>query len=109
MWQCDPKILCTQHLLGEHGEIHKHRWTFEKKHKKDRYIINNCIEPKDMKNRHDLLAEELKNRGMNHKSPFEMPDISYLPEAQREYTIDRAAALKELFARCEKCRNNHVK
>ena len=30
LWMIDPKLLCTQHLLGEHLEIHKHRHVFIK-------------------------------------------------------------------------------
>lgn len=109
MWMINPKILCKKHLLGEHGELHKHRWTFEKKHKKDKYIENNCIEPKSMKERHDELANELKRRRYNHNSPFKMPDINYLPKKYRDYSVDRQAALEDLLARCSECKKRYEK
>ena len=33
MWGIDAKLLCKKHLIGEHGEIHKHRHNFVKQHK----------------------------------------------------------------------------
>ena len=32
MWMIKPELLCRQHLLGEHSEIHKHKHNFEKGH-----------------------------------------------------------------------------
>lgn len=103
MWMVDTRILCTKHLNGEHGELHKFKWTFEKKHKKDGYIKRNCIEPLAMQKRHDELAEEMTKRGGNHKSPFEAPDVSYLPKDQINYKIDVEANLKLLLDRCPDC------
>ena len=109
MWMVDPKILCKKHLLGEHGELHKFKHTFEKKHKKTGYIINNCIEPQSMERRHEELALELKSRNYNHSSPYQMPDISYLPQNEREYQIDKDKALQDLLDRCEDCRAQYKK
>ena len=62
----EPKFLCRKHLLGEHGEIHKHKHNFEKKHNMTGRMGQ--IFPDKMQERHDLLAEEMLNRGYNHKS-----------------------------------------
>ena len=35
MWMIDPKLLCRKHLLGEHGEIHKHLPSLRKGHRVD--------------------------------------------------------------------------
>jgi hypothetical protein len=96
--------MCNKHLLGEHGEIHKHRHNFVKHHRVDKRIELGQIEPGAMKKRHDELALEMKNRGMNHQSPYEMPDISYLPEHQRFFKVDLTQALADLYNRCENCR-----
>ena len=32
MWMVNPKVLCMQHLLWEHNELHKHLPSFMKKH-----------------------------------------------------------------------------
>jgi hypothetical protein len=93
--------MCRQHLLGEHNEIHKHRHVFEK-----HYSIAGRfgqIEPKAMKDRHDELAEEMLARGFCHRSPYEQPDLSYLPERDRDGTVNREESLKLLLSRCGAC------
>jgi len=100
-----PQILCRKHLFGEHGEIHKHRHNFVKK-----YSINGRIfpvvqiEPSSMLIRHDELAEEMLRRGYNHKSPYYMPDISYLPEEIRNSKVDINKSIEDLIDRCEDCK-----
>lgn len=101
MWMIDPKIMCRQHLLGEHGEIHKHRHNFVKKHKVSGR--EGQIEPKSMKSRHDELALEMNRRGYNHKSPYDQPDISHLPDM----LVDKEKSIKILIHRCSECNFNH--
>lgn len=98
MWMINPKILCRNHLLGEHGEIHKHRHNFIKKHKMNGRIGQ--IEPSAMETRHNELAVEMLARGYNHQSPFEQPDISYLPPM----FVNRNESLIDLLERCPECR-----
>ena len=96
MWMIPPETMCGQHRRGEHGEIHKFRPDFEKG-----YSIaarRGQIEPESMKARHDELAAY-----MNHKSPYTMPDLSYLPDEDRYGTVDRYESLILLHSRCEKC------
>ena len=104
MWMVDPALLCDKHLLGEHGEIHKHRHNFVSHHRIDKRIELGQIEPKSMGTRHDSLAKEMVRRGMTHQSPYDMPDISYLPERQRTFKVDSRASLIDLYGRCEACR-----
>lgn len=100
MWMIPPTLMCKQHLLGEHNEIHKHRPSFEKRHKIDGRFENVVtIEPSAMKQRHDCLA-----RYMNHKSEFTQPDISHLPLTQQHAKVDTILSLLELSRRCPKCR-----
>ena len=95
MWiGVEPWELCMQHLSGEHGEIHKHRHNFEKGHRITGRIEGNAIEPQAMKERHDLLEAELRRRAIEAgrrppSSPYELPDLSYLPKDQREFRIDQ--------------------
>ena len=101
----DPKLLCRKHLLGEHGEIHKFRHNFVKKHSvKGRIDIVVEIEPENMQKRHDELAKEMLRRGYNHKSPYEQPDLSHLPDYQRYAKVDLEYNLKDLATRCPDCR-----
>lgn len=103
MWMIDPKLLCRKHLLGEHGEIHKHRHNFVKKHSVTNRVLQGQIEPKSMKTRHDELAVEILRRGYNHQSPYEMPDISYLPEYQQTFTVNKKDSILDLYSRCTDC------
>ena len=104
MWMVDPKVLCNKHLLGEHGEIHKHRHNFVKQHSISKRISPvTQIEPNSMETRHEILAKEMLCRGMNHQSPFEQPDISYLPVFQQQAVVDVQNSLRDLSERCPDC------
>lgn len=101
----DPSLLCNKHLIGEHGEIHKHRHNFVKQYSISGRISPVVqIEPSSMASRHDELAEEMLNRGLNHLSPYDMPDISYLPKEQLMAVVNTETSIAELINRCEKCK-----
>ena len=105
MWMCDTKILCRKHLLGEHGEIHKHRHNFVKGHSIEGR--RGQIEPEAMEVRHDELATEMKTRGYNHKSPYENPNLS---EYDLDgFVVDKADSLCDLLDRCDDCRERYSK
>lgn len=105
MWMIDPKLLCRKHLIGEHGEIHKHRHCFEKQYSISRRVSPVVqIEPESMQSRHDALADEMARRGYNHGSPYTAPIIEYLPERERRAKVDTAVSLIDLAARCADCR-----
>ena len=103
MWMIDPSLLCRRHLLGEHGEIHKHRHNFVKHHSvSGRVSPIVLIEPASMQSRHDELAAEMVRRGYNHASPYVLPDLSYLGElANAKADIDYN--LRDLCERCKDC------
>ena len=104
MWMVDPKLLCKKHLQGEPFEIHLHLHNFQKHHSvTGRISPVVLIEPASMKFRHDLLAQEMLTRGGKHNSPYEQPDISYLPDWQQEVKADLNYNLKDLTTRCEEC------
>lgn len=74
IWDVDPEILCRQHLLGEHRELHA-LWVILTQNKKG-YLSH--PETKRWKgklnalyNRHEILVNEMKKRGYKHKSPLE--------------------------------------
>lgn len=106
MWMVDPKCMCGKHLCGEHFEIeHKLVPHLRKKRRIDNYIVNNCLELRSIKARHDILATEMQARGYKHTGSLaEVPDTSYLPREQREYCVARLSSLVDLFYRCEECR-----
>lgn len=100
IWKTNPKYMCRQHLLGEHNEIHKHRHNFVKKHKMHNRILWNQIDAYIMKQRHNLLAKEMLRRGYNHKTPYEQPDVSYLPKLEGE--------LDCCLNKCENCQTHYL-
>jgi hypothetical protein len=107
MWMVNPRLLCRKHLLGEHGEIHKHRHNFVKQHSISKRVSPVVqIEPSSMEFRHDELAAEMLRRGFNHQSPFEQPDISYLPEVEQHATVDLSISYADLSERCPECAKN---
>lgn len=100
----DPTKLCRKHLLGEHGEIHKHRHNFVKQHSiSGRLMPIVQIEPSSMKIRHDELAKEMIRRGYSHQSPYDMPSLSYLSSTDREARVDIEISKKDLKKRCRDC------
>lgn len=104
MWGINPSLLCRKHLLGEHGEIHKHRHNFVKHHKITNRIYPIVqIEPENMKKRHDELVKEMIKRGYNHNSPYEQPDLSYLSNDERYAKIDVNNSINDLKNRCSEC------
>lgn len=100
MWMLPPETLCRRHLLGEHGEIHKFRHNFEKRHNMARRLSPVVqIVPHRMQDRHDALAAEMARRGYNHQSPYTQPDVSHLPEVTADLDYNR----HDLGARCPDC------
>jgi hypothetical protein len=94
--------LCLQHLLGNHGELHKHRHVFVRQHSITGRLGQ--IEPLAMQTWHDALARELLRRGYRHESPYTLPPLDYLPLKDRLGRVDRETALENLTRRCAACR-----
>lgn len=103
MWMCQPEILCRKHLLGEHNELHKLAGSLVKKRSITGYVKNECVEPTSMDERHQELVDEMVTRGYKHQSPFEMPDISYLPLDEQLATVPMSKSLALLLTRCPEC------
>lgn len=99
MWNIDPRLLCTKHLVGEHGEIHKmianlrntRKWT-------ESLTAKGFLEPQNALKRHDKLAKEMTKRGVNHKSPLDVAGVD-LPKGK----VDIKKSKQDLKARCKKC------
>jgi len=105
MWMVDPRILCRNHLLGEHLEHHIFIGTIKKRKCVDGYIKNNYFQPRALFERHNSLVREMERRGYNHKSPIMESDcdICYLPFEYQIWQIDRKKSLNDLLSRCHKC------
>ena len=108
MWMVDPSLMCRQHLLGEHGELHKFLPSWKKHYKIDRRIDGNAIEPKSYKRRHEQLVKEMIKRNYNHNSPLIQPNFDYLPKNQFSFKIDKKANYELLTERCPECRRRQL-
>ena len=99
MWKVDPKLMCRQHLLGEHVEMHMFAGCMLKEKSIAGYVCDGLVEIHNLCARHDALAEEMQRRGYRHKSPFQIPEA-----LMRRGAVDVEANLKELSRRCPECR-----
>ena len=110
MWMVPPEILCRKHLLGEHVEMHMFLAHLNKKRGIQGYLKNNCLEPRSIFQRHEDLAQELTNRGYNHKSPMREEDFGIVVELPPEcqyWQINREENLNNLLERCPLCRSRY--
>ena len=104
---CDPRIMCRQHLLGEHVEHHMFVGSINKGKPMTGFLRKNLLEPLSLIDRHNKLAFEIKRRGYNHMSPLPLPHFDK-DEPTLLVTIDREKALADLLARCPECRERHA-
>lgn len=102
MWLVDPKLMCKQHLLGEHVELHMLVGHLKRGKSIKGFLDKGLIEPRSIWDRHTVLVEEMTRRGMNHKSALKIIDVSHLPQGK---VVDRDKSLTDLYSRCEHCRN----
>ena len=109
MWMVEPKIMCMQHLLGEHVECHMFVGHIEKKKSRiDGFIQNDLFEPLSLKVRHDEIAVELEKRGVKHRTPLHEPDYFRYSEHNIKHKINRIRSLYELLNRCPVCKKRSL-
>ena len=74
IWDLPPSILCRNHLLGEHRELHA-MWTVITQKKKGYSMHPETIRWKGklsaMYLRHEELVKEMSDREYNHKSSLD--------------------------------------
>ena len=74
IWDINPKLLCREHLLGEHRELHA-IWSIITKNKKGYSLHPETLrwkgKLKALYLRHEQLVEEMNLRNYNHLSPLE--------------------------------------
>lgn len=102
MWMLPPVVLCRQHLLGEHYELHMQVGTIIAGRSIAGWVRDGFIDPYRAAERHAELVIEMRSRGMNHKSPlplFSVPRLGHLRPC-----VDIARNYRELAERCGRCR-----
>lgn len=99
MWCINTNLMCRQHLLGEHLEIHMFvNSILENKNLKG-FINNGLLEIHSLRKRHKEIIDEFKRRGYKHKSP-----LPYFKKIKLGY-INRSKNFQVLFTRCKDCRD----
>jgi hypothetical protein len=104
MWMVNPKIMCRQHLLGEHAEIHMFIGTINREKSVEGYLQKGLLEVHNLFSRHNELVEEMKRRGYKHQSEVEE---EWRTEIRAGF-IDRKRNLNELINRCSKCKERYL-
>jgi ribosomal protein L44E len=99
MWMVDPTLMCTKHLLGEHVELHMFVGCLRRKKTLTGFFTKGLLEVHSIRARHDALVQEMRRRGMQHKSPLQ-PFRSF-----KMGKINRRQSKLELASRCEKCQS----
>jgi hypothetical protein len=100
MWMIPPELLCRQHLLGEHSELHLLAWCLERGHSIAGYLAKKELAPQKMIRRHNALAREILRRGWRHRSP--LPKVKV--RSSQFGRIDLRRNIADLGDRCEECR-----
>ena len=113
MWMINPKVMCRQHLLGEHLELHMFLGTAKKGISMIGYAKGNLLEWASIYSRHEQLVSEMKSRGYNHHSPMSQREtINLLPGGVSDdivFTskVNTKLSLNELLSRCKECKERY--
>lgn len=99
MWMVPPETMCNRHLLGEHVETHMLAGSLRCGRSIQGFLDKGLLEPAVLQQRHDVLAREMRRRGMQHASPLEADTACY-----RTGYVDVQQADLELRRRCPDCR-----
>jgi hypothetical protein len=98
IWDLEPKFLCRQHLLAEHGELHA-LWSIlvnkKKGFSKHPETLRWKGKLKALYLRHEKLVKELEKRGYSHRSPLDLR-LAKGKAKQDEY-IDSISEQKRLL------------
>lgn len=98
MWMVSPDKMCRKHLLGEHVELHMLVGSLNRNKSIQGFLDKGLLEPQNIQQRHDVLVQEMKNRGYKHNSP--LPDFH--TDIVGEVSVEKSES--DLKERCEVCR-----
>lgn len=98
MWNVPVATLCRRHLLGEHVEMHMFAGSLRRGRSIAGHVVLGQVEPHNIQKRHDVLAQEMLQRGYRHNSPLQAPVMA---QWGRVSVVDNLA---ELRRRCVDCR-----
>ena len=99
----DPRIMCRQHLLGEHVEIHMFTGIIDRGYSVKGYLEKGLLEVHNLYKRHEELVREMKRRNYRHNSEIDKK----WKHAEQLGSIDKEKNLRQLLDRCSRCRERH--
>lgn len=103
-WLVNPALMCNQHLLGEHVELHMFVGTINKGIDVTGYIERCLLDIRTLHTRHEELVREMEKRGMHHKSPLPRLDARQVQKYEEWLgIIDVTKNELELMHRCKEC------
>jgi len=104
MWGINPKILCRQHLLGLHKELHMCVGWLNSKRPEflQHWTKRKFADTRRIKADHEAVVLEMLARGYNHKSP--LPEFKDPEWGELDLEFNKV----DLFNRCEQCRIRSV-
>ena len=100
----NPRIMCRQHLLGEHAEIHMFVGAIDRDYSVKGYLGRGLLEVHNLYERHKELVKEMKRRDYRHNSEIDKK----WKQAEKLGSIDQEKNLKQLLARCSRCRERYA-
>lgn len=98
MWMINPKLMCRQHLLGEHKEIHQLLGSIKKNKSIEGYVKKGLIEVHNAEKRHEKLVKEMKERGYHHQSRLQNVRLF------KAGKVDIKKSVSDLKKRCKECK-----
>ena len=100
MWNIKPELMCRQHLLGEHYEIHKMIGNLRNSGKWTKSLTSKgFLEPQNAIKRHNELVKEMNLRNYKHKSTLNVSGLK-LPVGN----VDVKKSIRDITQRCVECR-----
>ena len=105
MWMVNPRIMCREHLLGEHVEIHMFIGSINRGKSVKGYLEKGLLEVHNLYSRHEDLIREMKRRQYNHNSEVD----EKWKFAEKAGVIDKENNFSELLSRCSKCKKRTSK
>ncbi len=110
VWDLPPQLLCNQHLVAEHSELHT-IWSVLTRGLKgwSHHPETRRWEGKlaALYARHEAEVEEMLRRGFRHESPLDKR-LATGEAGQREYVDAPEEQVKLLRERCERCRTRLI-
>ena len=100
VWDISPSLLCRQHLLGEHRELHG-LWNILTKHGNSGGYSHHpetkrwVGKLKALYARHQALVAEMEKRGYKHKTPLDKKFAT--GKATQSFFIDSPTKQKKLL------------